>query len=86
MTMVFVFYFSVIGVSGWALTKSQRDFFTLASFLKEAGYDTSFIYGWEAHFDNMRRFFMNNGFEHVVDENDYENPVFTGSWGAQMRI
>jgi phosphoglycerol transferase MdoB-like AlkP superfamily enzyme len=64
------------------LTKSQRDFFTIASFLKEAGYDTSFIYGGEAHFDNMRRFFMNNGFDQVVDEKDYENPVFTGSWGV----
>lgn len=64
------------------LAKSQRDFFTLASFLKEAGYDTGFIYGGEAHFDNMRRFFMNNGFDSVVEESDYENPVFTGSWGV----
>jgi len=30
----------------------------------------------------MRRFFMNNGFEQVVDEKDYDNPVFVGSWGV----
>ena len=64
------------------LTKSQRDFFTLASFLRDRGFDTSFIYGGEAHFDNMRRFFMNNGFETVIDQDDYINPVFTGSWGV----
>lgn len=64
------------------LGKSQRDFFTLASFLGAAGFNTSFIYGGEAHFDNMRRFFVNNGFAHIIDENDYVNPVFTGSWGV----
>lgn len=64
------------------LPKSQRDFFTLAGLLQREGYATSFIYGGEAQFDNMRRFFMNNGFERVIDENDYDNPVFTGSWGV----
>ena len=64
------------------LAKSQRDFFTVAGLLKKSGYDTSFIYGGEGHFDNMRRFFMSNGFDSVIDENDYENPVFVGSWGV----
>jgi len=61
---------------------SQRGFFTIAQLLRSRGYDTSFIYGGESQFDNMRRFFMNNGFEKVVDENDYEDAVFLGSWGA----
>jgi phosphoglycerol transferase MdoB-like AlkP superfamily enzyme len=64
------------------LGKSQNNFFTLASLLDQYGYHCSFIYGGEAQFDNMRRFFMNNGFESVVDEKDYKNPVFTGSWGV----
>jgi phosphoglycerol transferase MdoB-like AlkP superfamily enzyme len=64
------------------LGKSQRDFFSIARVLRNAGYDTSFIYGGEAQFDNMRRFFMNNGFDFVVDENDYPNAVFHGSWGV----
>ena len=64
------------------LGKSQRNFFSIARVLRSAGYDTSFIYGGEAQFDNMRRFFMNNGFDFVVDENDYVNPVFHGSWGV----
>ena len=64
------------------LGKSQRNFFTLAQLLGEHGYDSSFIYGGEAQFDNMRRFFMNNGFDRVIDEKDYEDPVFVGSWGV----
>ena len=64
------------------LPKSQRNFFTLAGLLGEQGYDTSFIYGGESQFDNMRRFFMNNGFQRVIDEKDYENPIFVGSWGV----
>jgi phosphoglycerol transferase MdoB-like AlkP superfamily enzyme len=49
---------------------SQRNFFSIARLLRNAGYDTSFLYGGEAQFDNMRRFFMNNGFDFVIDEND----------------
>ncbi len=61
---------------------SQRNFFSLAQLLRSKGYDTSFIYGGESQFDNMRRFFMNNGFATVIDENDYDDAVFLGSWGA----
>lgn len=64
------------------LTKSQTNFFTIAQLLKEKGYDTSFIYGGEAHFDNMKRFFASNGFDRIIDEKDYEDAVFVGSWGA----
>ncbi|HEU4620105.1 MAG TPA: LTA synthase family protein [Gammaproteobacteria bacterium] len=64
------------------LGRSQRGFFTIARVLRAAGYDTSFIYAGETQFDNMRRFFMNNGFESVIGEDDYENPVFRGSWGV----
>jgi phosphoglycerol transferase MdoB-like AlkP superfamily enzyme len=64
------------------LGKSQRNFFTIADLLRNEGYDTSFIYGGEAQFDNMRRFFMNNGFESVIDEKDFDAPIFVGSWGV----
>ena len=64
------------------LGKSQTGFFTLAQLLSSHGYDTSFIYGGESHFDNMGRFFANNGFNKIIDENNYDDPVFYGSWGA----
>lgn len=64
------------------LSLSQKNFFSLAALLEKQGYSTEFIYGGESHFDNMRSFFMGNGFQHIVDQKDYKNPVFVGSWGA----
>jgi len=64
------------------LASTQRRFFTLAELLKQKGYQTSFIYGGESHFDNMRRFFMANGFETVIDESDFPDPVFHAVWGV----
>jgi phosphoglycerol transferase MdoB-like AlkP superfamily enzyme len=64
------------------LSLSQKNFFTLASLLAKQGYNTEFIYGGETHFDNMKSFFMGNGFQQVFGQKDYKNPVFVGSWGA----
>jgi phosphoglycerol transferase MdoB-like AlkP superfamily enzyme len=63
------------------LSLSQQNFYTLAAGLGKQGYHTEFVYGGEAHFDNMRSFFSGNGFQKVVDRRDM-NPVFEGSWGA----
>lgn len=64
------------------LSKSQKNFFTLASLLQKRGYTAEFIYGGESHFDNMRSFFTGNGFTNIVDQKDYKAPIFMGSWGA----
>lgn len=64
------------------LPRSQTGFFTLADLLGRHGYHSRFIYGGEAHFDNMRSFFLGNGFNEVVDRGSFGNPVFVGSWGA----
>ncbi|MCF7483051.1 LTA synthase family protein [Vibrio sp. J1-1] len=64
------------------LSKSQTGFFTIADLLKNRDYHTQFIYGGEANFDNMKTFFFGNGFEQIVEEKDYRNPGFVGSWGV----
>ena len=64
------------------LSLSQKNFFTLAALLGKQGYSTEFIYGGESHFDNMRGFFLGNGFQQITEEKDYKNPVFVGSWGV----
>ncbi|WP_083700186.1 LTA synthase family protein [Shewanella sp. UCD-KL12] len=64
------------------LGKSQHGFFTIAELLKSHGYETQFVYGGESHFDNMKSFFLGNGFSNIVDENDYKDPSFTASWGV----
>ena len=43
------------------LSLAQRNFATMASILGQHGYESEFIYGGEAHFDNMRGFFTGNG-------------------------
>lgn len=64
------------------LPKAQQNFFTIAQLLRNNGYDTSFIYGGEGHFDNMSNFFLGNGFNQVIDERDYKDPVFSATWGV----
>jgi phosphoglycerol transferase MdoB-like AlkP superfamily enzyme len=63
------------------LSLAQQNFYTLAAGLGQQGYHTEFVYGGEAHFDNMRSFFTGNGFQRVVDIREMR-PAFTGSWGA----
>ncbi|MFN3714583.1 MAG: LTA synthase family protein [Alcanivoracaceae bacterium] len=64
------------------LLGNEGGFYTIASQLRGEGYKTSFIYGGEAHFDNMASFFTANGFEEIIDQRHYDNPVFLGSWGV----
>lgn len=63
------------------LNNSQNGFFTIAEALSKQGYHTSFIYGGEKHFDNMASFFYGNGFQTIIDENDYTSPKFKATWG-----
>ena len=63
-------------------TRSQNGFFTFASLLKPFGYHTMFLYGGEARFDNMRSWFLGNGFDEIVEQKDYENPAYVATWGA----
>ena len=64
------------------LSKSQHNFFSLADVLTRTGYTTQFIYGGESHFDNMKSFFLGNGFSDIVDINDIQSPEFISSWGV----
>jgi phosphoglycerol transferase MdoB-like AlkP superfamily enzyme len=64
------------------LPDAQRGFFTLADLLGRHGYHSRFIYGGEAHFDNMKGFFLGNGFDHIVDRGEFVAPEFVGTWGA----
>ena len=64
------------------LSLSQNNFFSLASLLKTKGYHSQFLYGGEKHFDNMADFFLGNGFDHIIDESDFKDAIFKGSWGA----
>ena len=74
--------FSVPGRGVLKRNKSQRDYFTIAKLLKPYGYYTSFIYGGESRFDNMKSWFLGNGFDEIIDEPKFKNPTFVGTWGV----
>ena len=63
-------------------TKSQNGFFTFASLLKPLGYHSIFLYGGEARFDNMRSWFLGNGFDEIVEQKNYKNPAYVATWGV----
>jgi len=64
------------------LPGAQARFFTLAQLLKPLGWRTCFVYGGEAHFDNMQGFFLGNGFDELHDRNTFDRPAFVGTWGV----
>ncbi|MBD3841785.1 MAG: sulfatase-like hydrolase/transferase, partial [Campylobacterales bacterium] len=74
--------FAIPGKGVLKRNKSQNNFFTIASLLKPLGYHTSFIYGGESRFDNMRGWYLGNGFDEIIDQEKFINPTFVGSWGV----
>lgn len=64
------------------LPQPSGPYATLAQIYKNKGYHTSFIYGGESYFDNMRSYFLSNGAEEVIEQKDYKNPQFVASWGV----
>lgn len=74
--------FAVPGKGVLKRNKSQKDYFTIAKLLKPLGYHTSFIYGGESRFDNMKGWFLGNNFDEVIDREKFTNPSFVGTWGV----
>ncbi len=74
--------FAVPGKGVLKRAKSQTDWFTIARLFQPLGYETSFIYGGESRFDNMKGWFLGNGFDKVHDEAKMENPCYVGTWGV----
>lgn len=74
--------FSVPGKGVLKRNKSQSNFFSIASLLKPYGYYTSFIYGGESRFDNMKSWYLGNGFDEIIDQPKFGEKCFTGTWGV----
>lgn len=56
--------------------------FSLPSVLHDKGYQTAFIYGGRAYFDNIRDFALGNGYDRVIDQDDFQNIGFSTIWGV----
>ncbi len=64
------------------LRLAQSDFFTLPRLLKAHGYRTSFLYGGDANFDNMRRFLSYNGVDRFIEGSDIDDAHYRNHWGV----
>ncbi|HEC18633.1 MAG TPA: alkaline phosphatase family protein [Gammaproteobacteria bacterium] len=64
------------------LRLAQSDFFTLPALLKAHQYQTSFIYGGDANFDNMQRFLRYNGVNKFIEGRDIQEARYRNHWGV----
>ena len=55
---------------------------TIARVLKRDGYQTLFLYGGRAFFDNLGPFTSRNGYDRVVEQKHFAKPTFTTAWGV----
>lgn len=61
----------------------NKNKFSTASLFKKKGYQTKYLYGGDAFFDNMRDFFSGNGYE-IVDKSSIKpgEITFANIWGV----
>src|ERR1019366_3788559 len=55
---------------------------TIARVLKRDGYDTLFLYGGHAMFDNMKKVVGADGYDRIVAQKHFPNPAFVTVWGV----
>ncbi len=72
----------LVGKSIMHQTEGQQTMSTLASVLKDKGYQTWFCYGGDVQYDNMKGFFISKGFDNFVDQSDFDRGDFISKWGV----
>ncbi|WP_345162323.1 LTA synthase family protein [Nibribacter koreensis] len=58
----------------------------LAADLKKEGYFTSYYYGGELAFANIKSFLINGGYDKLVDKSDFPSESYNSKWGAHDHI
>ncbi|SDH18049.1 Phosphoglycerol transferase MdoB [Dyadobacter soli] len=59
---------------------------SLPTIFKERGWQTSFYYGGETEFANMKSYFLQQGFDRIVDINDFDSKDMNSKWGAHDHV
>lgn len=50
--------------------------------LAEIGYHSKFVYGGEAEFANMKAYWLNCGYEQIIDIHQFDKAILPESWGV----
>ncbi|GAA4385747.1 alkaline phosphatase family protein [Hymenobacter koreensis] len=59
---------------------------SLAQSLGNAGYSTSFYYGGELAFANMKAYLLSSGYRHLVERQDFAQKEQNSKWGAHDHV
>jgi phosphoglycerol transferase MdoB-like AlkP superfamily enzyme len=58
----------------------------VSTVLKTKGYNTSFYYGGEPEFANIKSFLLNHDYQKLVTKNDFEEKYWNSKWGAHDEV
>lgn len=59
---------------------------SLPTVFKEYGWATSFYYGGETEFANMKSYFLQQGFNRIVDKTEFDSKDMNSKWGAHDHV
>jgi len=54
--------------------------------LEKLGYKTTFLYGGELEFANMKSFMLNSGFDRIIRKEDFPSETYNSKWGAHDEV
>ncbi|WP_407430269.1 LTA synthase family protein [Arcticibacter sp.] len=54
----------------------------LSATLADQGFSTSFYYGGESRFFNMKSYLLSHNYQEIIDKNDFERQDLSSKWGA----
>jgi len=70
------------GISALKRIEGRKPYFSIPSILKKRGYSTSFTYGGDMEFDNMKGFLKINGIDRFIGKNEIAPKESSSKWGA----
>jgi phosphoglycerol transferase MdoB-like AlkP superfamily enzyme len=59
---------------------------SITQVFKSHGYSTSFYYGGETEFANMKSYFLQQGYDHLTDKHDFDKADMNSKWGAHDHV
>lgn len=59
---------------------------SLPTIFKNNGWTTSFYYGGETEFANMKSYFLQQGFDRIIDKNEFDSKDMNSKWGAHDHV
>ncbi|MCC9138250.1 LTA synthase family protein [Pontibacter silvestris] len=58
----------------------------LSQVFEQQGYRTSYYYGGELEFANIKSYLLNGGYDHLIDKYDFPSSSYNSKWGAHDHI